>query len=380
MRAGTVVGRVAACAVAVAACSGTSSTPSAASIGARVTAGRPFPADRCAQNRAAGTINYVSGYDYAAAASIVDVLVAKRRGYFDAMCLDVHIAPGLASSNYGSVADNEVQFSSSGSFGELAGAPTPQATAQSPTPGLVALAVEGKSAIDTLIVKPGLAPTLASLRGATIGIKGALPPSIQAMLATAGLVDGTDYTTRQLDGFDPVSQLAGPQVTAITGFQSNEPGQLERAGVPFSTFEPSSVGIPGSFGVIYTNRTFLDAHPTAAVDFMRATMYALTEAITDPGSASMVAVDYINDHGNPNNLSPEGEAFRWQTESKVIVESTPKDEPIGIPDAQLLQREIDADAAVGLFGGNAPDISDLYDRSVLTTIYNPSRAVIWPVF
>ncbi|MCU1399133.1 MAG: hypothetical protein JWN62_2242, partial [Acidimicrobiales bacterium] len=236
------------------------------------------------------------------------------------------------------------------------------------------------SAIDTLIVKPGTATTLTDLRGATIGIKGALPPSIQAMLAQAGLIEGTDYALRQLDGFDPVSQLADPEITAITGFESNEPGQLDRAGVPFSTFEPSAVGIPGSFGVIYTNRTFLDAHPTAAVDFMRATMYALTEAITDPGSASMVAVDYINDHGNPNNLSPEGEAFRWQTESRVIVDSTPNDEPIGLPDAKLLQREVDADAAVGLFGGTAPDISNLYDRSVLKTIYNPTRSVIWPVF
>lgn len=100
--------------------------------------------------------------------------------------------------------------------------------------------------------------------------------------------------------------------------------------------------------MIYTNRTFLTAHPTAAVDFMRATMHALTEAITDPSSASMVAVDYINDHGNPNKLSPEGEAFRWQTESKVIVESTPADEPVCIPDPKLLQGEVDADAAVGL--------------------------------
>ena len=60
----------------------------------------PFPADRCAANQAAGTITYLSSFDYAAAASIVEVIVAEQKGYFDALCLDVEMAASFSTANY----------------------------------------------------------------------------------------------------------------------------------------------------------------------------------------------------------------------------------------------------------------------------------------
>jgi NitT/TauT family transport system substrate-binding protein len=59
---------------------------------AEVAADAPFPESRCEANRAAGTISYLTGFDYAATASIVEVLVADAKGYFDELCLDVDIA------------------------------------------------------------------------------------------------------------------------------------------------------------------------------------------------------------------------------------------------------------------------------------------------
>ncbi len=47
---------------------------------ALVAAGEPFPADRCEANKGAGTITYLSSFDYAASASIVEVLVAEAEG------------------------------------------------------------------------------------------------------------------------------------------------------------------------------------------------------------------------------------------------------------------------------------------------------------
>ena len=73
--------------------------------------------------------------------------------------------------------------------------------------------------------------------------------------------------------------------------------------------------------MIYTNRTFLDEHPTAAEDFMRATMPGLADAIADPEAAAAIAVDLINANGNPNFLSPEGETFRWAIESQLVVDA-----------------------------------------------------------
>ena len=45
---------------------------------------------------------------------------------------------------------------------------------------------------------------------------------------------------------------------------------------------PADYDIPGSFGVIYTNASFIETNPTAAEDFMRATMRGLHDAIADP--------------------------------------------------------------------------------------------------
>ena len=68
---------------------------------------KPFPADRCAANQAAGTITYLSSFDYAAAASIVEVIVAEQKGYFDALCLDVEMASSFSTANYPLISAND---------------------------------------------------------------------------------------------------------------------------------------------------------------------------------------------------------------------------------------------------------------------------------
>ena len=118
--------------------------------------------------------------------------------------------------------------------------------------------------------KDGEVPTLASIKGTKIGVKGALTPSVKAMLAMEGLVEGTDYETVLLDGFDPTVHIEVPDIIGFPGYKSNEPNQLKAAGVKFKLYDPADHDIPGSFGIIYTNQQFLADHPTAATDFMRA--------------------------------------------------------------------------------------------------------------
>ena len=77
-----------------------------------------------------------------------------------------------------------------------------------------------------------------------------------------------------------------PSIDGFPGYKSNEPGQLERAGIDFDLFDPTAYDVPGSFGVLYTNRTFLTEHPSAAQDFMRAAMAGLADAISDPAAAA----------------------------------------------------------------------------------------------
>ena len=346
--------------------------PDAATGVSEVVAGQAFPDDRCAANEAAGTITYLTGFDFAATASIVDVIVADANGYYNALCLDVEIQPSFSTANYPLVAENDAQFASGGSFSEVV------AFAAANDTDFVVTAVEGPTAIDSLIVKPGVATELGDLAGSTIGVKGKLPPSVAAMLATAGLVENEDYETVLLDGFDPTAHIAIESIDGFPGYKSNEPGALERAGIDFDLFDPLDYDIPGSFGIIYANAEFVAEHPTAAEDFMRATMRGLADAIADPEAAANAAVELINSGGNPNFLSPEGETFRWATDAALITELAPAGAGFGVADATALQNELDTYAAVGLFGDAETPVATDFIGDLLDRIYDADASVIWP--
>jgi NitT/TauT family transport system substrate-binding protein len=336
-----------------------------------VDAGEAFPDDRCTANEAAGTITYLTGFDFAATASIVDVIVADANGYYDAMCLDVEITPSFSTTNYPLVAENDAQFASGGSFSEVV------AFADANDAEFLVVAVEGPTAIDSLILKPGVAGDLADVAGSTIGVKGKLPQSVAAMLATAGLIENEDYETVLLDGFDPMAHIAIESIDGFPGYKSNEPGALERNGVEFDLFDPLDYDIPGSFGIIYTNADFVAAHPSAAEDFMRATMLGLADAIDDPESAAAASLELINSGGNPNFLSPEGEVFRWTTDAALIRELTPAGTGFGVPDVEALQNELDTYGQVGLFGDDAVPSAEDFLSELLDGIYD-GATVIWP--
>jgi len=354
---------------------GATATSEAPSAGADtdVVAGEALPDERCTTNEAAGTITYLTGFDFAAAASIVEVIVADEKGYYDELCLDVDVVSSFSTANYPLIAENDAQFASGGSFSEVV------AFADANDAEFVVTAVQGHTAIDALIVKPGEAEVLPDLAGTTIGVKGKLPPSVAAMLASEGLVEGEDFDTVLLDGFDPVAHIAIESIVGFPGWKSNEPGALERAGIDFDLFDPLDYDIPGSFGVIYTNAEFVAEHPTAAEDFMRATMLGLADAIADPEEAANIAVERINAGGNPNFLSPEGEVFRWTTDATLIVATTPEGMPLGMPDDAGLQAELDAYAEVGLFGdAETPDAASRLGNDILASIYDADGNVIWP--
>lgn len=337
-----------------------------------VTADAAFPADRCEANKAAGTINYLSGFDFSASASIVDVLVAKQKGYFAALCLDVNVKPSFSTENYPLIAANEAQFASGGSFSEVVD------YAGRNDAGFVALAVEGRTSIDALIVKDGQTTQLSDIKDKTIGVKGAITPSVAAMLKKAGLTEGVDYQTALLDGFDPKIHIAIPEIIGFPGFKSSEPLQLKAAGIPFKLYDPADYDIPGSFGVLYTNATFLGDFPTATEDFMRAAMKGLADALADPEGAATIAVDMINANGNASHLSADSEIARWNVESKLVSGSTASTLPIGVPDPKLLQNEVNTYTDIGLFDGQVPDITTILNTTLVKSLYDDNAKVIWP--
>lgn len=358
-------------ATSLAACGGDDDADAPAVAGPPVAAGAAFPAERCAANEAAGTVTYHSGFDYAATASIIEVLVAEAAGYYDEMCLDVEIVPAFSTENYPLVAAGDVQFASAGSFSEIA---TYSAANDA---DLVALTVDGHTSIETLLLKPGTATELADLAGTTIGIKGAMPAAVSAMLGDAGLTEGDDFQTVLLDGFDPVAHMAVPDIVGIPGWKSNEPGALERAGVAFDEFDPADYGVPGSFGLIYTNQAFLDAHPTAVEDFVRATLKGLAEAIADPVAATETAFALVEAGGNPNYLSLEGETYRWTTDAGLVESTTPAGSHPGVPIEAEFAEQLDAYDAAGMYPDGKPAIDGRFS-TLAAGLYTADGTVVWP--
>jgi NitT/TauT family transport system substrate-binding protein len=347
----------------------TATATTVASADAGVTADAISP-ERCALNKKAGKITYLSGFDLAATASIVEIVVAKEKGYFDKMCLDVDVKGSFSTANYPLVGSNTAQFASGGSYTEML-------NFQKDGAQFVAVAIDGKVGVDALLVRPdGGVKTPADLKGKKIGVKGALPPAEVALLAKYGLTEGKDYDEVSLEGFDPKQHWALP-IDALPVYKSNEPGQLDAAGIKYTMFDPAKEGIPGDFGVIYTSKSFHDQHPSAVQDFVRAAMKGLADAIAKPDDAVALCFKKITENGNKNFLSSAGESYRWGVESKIVTDNTPKGEGLGLVHAAALQAEVDAYTAAGVFK-TKPNIAGTYDEATIKAIYDSTSTVIWP--
>jgi ABC-type nitrate/sulfonate/bicarbonate transport system substrate-binding protein len=358
---------LAAVGLAITGCS--SSKPSATKGMVGTVTDKAISADRCAANKAAGKITYLSSFDFAATASIVEVVVAKAKGYYEKMCLDVDLKSSFSTANYPLIAANTAQFSSAGSYVE-------QLNFSKDGAELVTVVMDGKTGVDALLVRAdGPVKSLADLKGKKIGVKGALPPAEVAMLNKAGL-KGTDYETVTLQGFDPKQHWALP-IDALPVYKSNEPGQLDAAGIKYTMFDPAKEGIPGSFGLIYTNKTFHDAHPTAVQDFVRASMKGMEDAIANQADAVDTCFKKITEGGNKNFLQPTGEKYRWGVESKIVTDATPKGEGIGLVHRADLDKQVAAYVTAGVLTGK-PKVDGTYDDTAAKSIYNAAGKVIWP--
>jgi ABC-type nitrate/sulfonate/bicarbonate transport system substrate-binding protein len=323
-------------------------------------------AARCEANKAVGKLTYASSFDFAAAASIIDVVVAKEKGYFTDLCLDVDLKPGFSTSNYPLVASNQIQFSSAGSYTELVNYSKDGAK-------FTAFINYGKTPIEALVVKDPAVTSLAALKGKTIGMKGDIPPSIVAMLTAAGLKRGTDYKEVLLDGFDPKVHLSQP-IDAVPVYKSNEPGQLDAGGIKYALFDPTTEGIPGSFGILYTSADFAAKNPTVVEDFARAALRGMEDAIADPAAAVALSVKQINSAGNQAFLTAEGETYRW-TQELAEVKRGIGTVPLGAIDPAVFEAETSTyEKAAAILTVADPKA---YDAAIVPKLYGADGKVIF---
>ncbi|SDT81021.1 ABC transporter substrate-binding protein [Actinoplanes derwentensis] len=339
-------------ALSITACSTPEQEPSPAAATA-------ISSERCAQNKAAGKITYLSGYQWQASASILEYVAADKLGYFKAMCLDVDMKPGT-----GDTSQNTKLLAS----GQVTVSPVSQQDVLSANAN--GIKVQGVSTysrvgLEILMTMPEIAD-LKQLDGTTLGQKGAMPIGVQAMLKKAG----ADYDSikQVVVGYDP-SILPRGQVKSLTGFISNEPNQLKAANTEVKVWRPYDYDVPGSLGAMAVNPKFAAEHPTAVQDFLRAGLHAFAYCETNGAECVKAAGDLTGaGYDEKHNLNI------WQTEVEVIRETLKAGTPLGTIDTGNVQSLVallntygkaDIDPATGAGEFNTSYIKEIYSGDKL---------------
>ena len=343
------------------ACSGSSPSPGETSSAAPSSG--VVDAERCQANRDAGTVTYLTGYQYQASTTILEAVAAESMGLFDDVCLDVELQPGTGDTAQGAqlTAAGRAQLSGVGSAAEAMLAVAGGAD-------VVGVATFGHVPIATLMTEPSVTD-LTQLDGTTLGHKGSLPAPLRAMLVTAGVDLGS--ITQVKVGYDPTVLVRG-QVQSLTGYKSNEPLTLAAAGDEVTQWNPEDYGVVGSFGQVIADPQFAQEHPTAVQDFVRVLLRAHEVCQTEVDQCVQAAAEKS---GSGFDVEHNQQVF--ETESALVASSTPAGQPVGYvaPGALL------AEAAVLVGSGELPAVPDLtstFDDSYLRAVVGSDGAVLWP--
>ncbi|WP_158839710.1 ABC transporter substrate-binding protein [Saccharothrix deserti] len=341
----------------LAGCSGDDSGAQAAAVGTAISA------ERCAKNKEAGKITFLTGYYYQASASILEFLAAKRLGYFDALCLDVDIKPGT-----GDTGQNTQLLAS----GQVTISPvSEQDVIQARDNGVDVLGISAYSnaGLEVLLTMPATTD-LKQLDGTTLGHKGSLPIGVQAMLTNAGVDVGS--LKQVVVGYDP-SILPRGQVQSLTGFVSNEPNLLAASGREVKVWRPYDYDVPGSLAGMAANPAFAAKNPTAVQDFLRAGLHAYAHCSTNAEECvGYAAEESEGGYDKAHNVKI------WQTEVALVKETGSAGSPLGAVDADNVT------ALAGLLSkysmvkqATAADAKSYFDPSFIEAVYDSGR-LVWP--
>lgn len=349
-------------AVAVAACS--SGSPSSAG-----SAGADISSKRCAENKAAGKITYLSGYQYQSSASILEYIAADKLGYFKDLCLDVQLKPGS-----GDTAQNtKLLASGQASISAVAEQDLIQARANG-------IDIEGVSSysnagLDVLMTNPDITD-LTQLDGKVVGHKGYVPAAVEAMMVKAGVK--WDSLTLVKEGYDP-SVLPRKQdgLEALTGFVSNEPNQLKAAGDKITVWQPVKYGIPSSLGAMAVNPKFAKAHPTAVEDVLRAALHAYDYCSSSDAHVTQ-CVGYAAALSGATYDSKLN-ATIWKTETQVVKDNPTPGQPLGGIDPDNVSKLVDMLHQFQIVPASvtSDDAAGWFDDSYITAIYSGDK-LVWP--
>ena len=328
-------------------------------------AARPHALDttsRCAANRAAGTITYLTGFQYQGDTGILDVLAAQAEGLYRQECLTVSIRPG--SGDPGTAA--QLTAAGKAQVAEVGGASDAITVADNGI-DVIAVATYGNVPSITLLTGPRIT-NLRQLEGRTLGYKGAMPPEITAMLRRAG-VDVSKIREVGV-GYDPTILPRG-QVAALTAYKSNEPIELRDDHFAVREWDPDQFGIKGTFNTLIANPGFARAHPTAMEDFLRATFRAYDGCVANPQPCVAAAARAQGSgYDTTQNLQ------EWRAQTTEVTRSQPGGTGLGWQSVAQWQPEATLLLQDHLIK-HAPNLTALIDTAPVAAIEHDGT-LLWP--
>ncbi len=172
-----------------------------ASAAPRRAAPAGISASRCAANKAAGTIKFLSPFGYDASAGILDVYAALQRGYFHDLCLDVTFNGGFNSAVYTDVSAGVGTVSGQGSAADDLAAVASGAH-------YTAISTFGDTSDYVLLTRAAIT-NLRQLAGKTLAYHTVLPVVLTEMLQKAG-VDVAKVHEVNDNSYTPSLLIKGP--------------------------------------------------------------------------------------------------------------------------------------------------------------------------
>lgn len=319
--------------------------------------------ERCEANQEAGTITFLTGFQYAPAVAIAEIVTAQAMGFYDEMCLDVEIEVSSPATAAPIVGANRAQFASASSK-------TFNAQMIGQGADIIIVSSMSKTGPSVMIALEGELDSVEDIEGGILGVSGTITGDVGAMLVRNGVdPDGLRTVDK---GFDPRIITSG-QMDAMIGFKSNEPYQLEQAGIAFDVFDPADYGVVGSFGNMMASREFVEQHPTATEDFVRATLRGFYYAAENPEDAVRFCEELTE-----GDFDFDAGVFRLTTEIDLVMSSTPDGVPIGTHVPELWETEVSTAVELGLVDDPIDDISSLYTNQFIEAVYDDDGELIWP--
>ena len=309
-------------------------------------------------------ITFQAGFIPQGNISFVAAYVAKEKGYFEEVGLDVtieHAAPGTGEQ-WTRLAGKDIEFTTDPAESFVKRVATNE---DLPFASVAVFGHEGDHAL--MVLEDSGVTEIGQLEGKLVGYKGTgEPPWLLAMLDSEGLT--LDDIQLVQVGFDPrvlLPDFGEGRVDAVQVFKSNEPDILSRQGYNVLLFNPEDFGVHFLGQTYVTHKDFIQDDPEMVRNFVRATMRGLAFAL-DPANKDEVT-DIIMVYAGEDADRVHNE-FIWQTEIQFVESESTEQVGLGYATDEEWQNMMDVMVSFGAIEAPLP-LDAVWDPQFVESIY-----------